>query len=115
MTLLQTKACETHCRLTTATMLLRQLHRHLVDGLLVVTIESAEEGTITIHDNEAKFILGPEERCERLCVKFVIAQVQGCVDGLERLKVDSDLLLLILICEDSSTINDEPISRHAIV
>ena len=44
-------------------------------------------------------------------VKFVVAQVERCVDGLERLKVNVDLAFLALGGDDFTTVYDEAIWR----
>lgn len=47
-----------------------------------------------------------------LCVEFVVTEVQGGVDGLERLKVDVDLLLFALLCHDGATVHHQTIWWH---
>ena len=42
-------------------------------------------------------------------MEFIVAEIEGRVDGLERLEVDVHLLLLALIRHDSSTIHDQTI------
>ena len=39
-----------------------------------------------------------------LCMKFVIAEVEGCVDWSERFKVDVDFLLFPFFCDDGATV-----------
>jgi hypothetical protein len=48
-------------------------------------------------------------------VEFVVAEVQGGVDGLEGLEVDVDFLLLAVVCHDSACVHDEPIGRDSVV
>ena len=47
-----------------------------------------------------------------LCVKFVVAQVQRRVDGLERLEVNVDLLLFALIGDDRAAVHHQTKRRH---
>lgn len=49
-----------------------------------------------------------------LSVEFVIAQIQGCVDWFERLKVDVDFFLFALFCHNGSTIHHQAIVWHCI-
>ena len=44
-----------------------------------------------------------------LGVEFVITQVQGGVDGSERLKVDVDFLFFAFVCDYGSTVDDKAI------
>ena len=48
---------------------------------------------------------------QRLCMEFVITQIQRCVDRLERLKVNVDLLFLALVCQDCTSVHHQPIWR----
>ena len=67
---------------------------------------------LTIHDNEAKFVVVLKERGEGLCVEAVVAEVEGGVDWSERLKVNVDLLFLALLRDHGATVHDEAIGRH---
>ena len=45
-------------------------------------------------------------------MEFVVAEVERSVDRLEGLKVDVDLLLLALVGDDGSAVNDEAVGRN---
>lgn len=47
-----------------------------------------------------------------LGVKLVVAEVQGGVDWLKRLKVDIDFLLLAFLCHNGATVHDQTIGWH---
>ena len=51
----------------------------------------------TVHDNEAEGIVIGQQRSERLGMELVVAEVQRCVDGLKRFKIDVHFLLLPFI------------------
>jgi hypothetical protein len=94
------------------TVLLREVDGNLVDDLTGVSREGAVEAAVSVHDNEAKLLVVFEEFLEGFCVEAVVAEVEGCVDGLERLKVKVDLLLLALLGEDGTAVDDEAVLRH---
>lgn len=48
-----------------------------------------------------------EERLESLGVELVVAEVEGCIDGLERFKVDGHFLLLVLLCKDCTAVHNQ--------
>ena len=92
---------------------------HLIDDLARVSCQTSEERPVAVHDDEAKLGVAVQQLGEGFCVEFVVAQVQGLawwrmsgggtqvgavtaqqahsVDGLERLKVEVDLLLLAFV------------------
>ena len=107
--LLQTETGETQGGLTTTTVLLGQVDLDLVDNVLGVAGEGAVESTVTINDNEAKLVVLLHELDEGLSVKLVVAEIQRGVDGLERLKVDVDHLLLALVRQNGATVDNEAI------
>lgn len=45
-------------------------------------------------------------RWAHLCVKLVVAEIEGGVDWLKRLKVDIDFFLLALLCHYSTTVHN---------
>ena len=47
-----------------------------------------------------------------LGVEFVVTEVQGGVDWLERLKVDVDLLLFALLCHNGPAVHHQTIRWH---
>lgn len=76
-----------------------------------VSRECTKQRSVTIHDNEAKLLVGLEQLTQCLCVEFVVTEVERSVDGLEGLKVDIDLALLSLSGNDFTTVDDEAIGR----
>ena len=70
MTLLETETGETKSGLTTTAVLLGQIHGELVQNFSGVTLECPKERSVTVHDNEAEFVVVREECVERLSVKL---------------------------------------------
>ena len=62
--------------------------------------------------SEGSLAVGLQELVEGLCVEFVVAEVQGGVDGLEGLEVNVELLLLAIICHHCACVDDQPIGWH---
>lgn len=48
-------------------------------------------------------------------MEFVVAQIQGSIDGLERLKVNVDLLFFSFCCYNCTTVDNETIGRDFVV
>ncbi len=71
-------------------MFFGKINGEFVDDVSGVPTQSTEEGTIPIHNDEAELLIRLKELAQCLGVKFVIAQVQRGIDGLERLKIDID-------------------------
>ena len=91
----------------------------------------SREIRLTIHDDEAKRVLVLKQATERLrCIgnqelmtkypphssnlsmKLVVAEIQRSVDGLERLKVNVDLLLLAIFCDDLPAEHHQSVCGH---
>ncbi len=51
-------------------------------------------------------------KSSHLGVELVVAEVQGGVDWLKRLKVDIDFLLLAFLCHNGTTVNNQTIGWH---
>ena len=62
--------------------------------------------------NEPESVVVCQQRGEGLGVKFVVAEVQRGVDGLEGLKVDVDFLLLALVRDDRAAVDDQSVRGH---
>ena len=54
VTLFHSESSETERRLSTTAVLLRQVDRELVQDLARVALKCAEQGAVTVHDNETK-------------------------------------------------------------
>lgn len=52
-----------------------------------VAAESAEEGTVTVHDDESKTLVRLKQLSKSLSVELVVAKVQRSVDRLEGLEI----------------------------
>lgn len=85
---------ETQGGLTTTAVLLGQVDREFVDDFTGVAREGAEEGAVSVHDDETELLVRLQQLAEGLCMEFVVAEVERGVDGLEGLEVDVDLALL---------------------
>lgn len=77
-----------------------------------IAAKGAEERAVAVHHNEPVLIFTLKQLTERLCVKFVVAQVQRRVDGLEWLEVDVDFLFLALVCQNGPRVQHKPVGRH---
>jgi len=101
---------KTHGGLTTTSVLLGQLHGHSLQDLLVVSLQSSVEHTITIHDDESELLVVLQERLEWLSVEPVLALIREHSLGHEGLKVDRHLLFRLAVLEhDDTAENDETV------
>ena len=66
---------------------------HLVNDLTRVASNSTEQSTVTVHDDETKLGVALQQVCECFSVEFVVAQVEGSVDGLEGCTYSTSLTL----------------------
>jgi len=80
-----------------------------------VTTQSAEKSAVTIHDDEAKLLIRLEKLTKRFSVELIVTQIQGRVDGLERLEVNINLPLLALGRNNFTAVYHEPVRRHFVV
>lgn len=94
MALLFSKTSETKSGLTTSTVFLWQVNGKLVDHISGISAKRSEQGTITVHDDEAKLLIRFQELAQGFSMEFVITEVQRGVDWLEGLKIDIDLPFL---------------------
>ena len=69
-------------------------------------LKCPEESTITIHDNEPEPVVVGEQSAEGLGVELVVAEVEGGVDGFERLEVNVNFLLLALVGDNSTAVDN---------
>lgn len=79
---------------------------------LMYCASSENDACHTVHDNKAKLVVIFKKRVESLCVKFVVAEIERCVDGLERLKVNIDLLFFAFVRHDGSTVHNKTVWWH---
>lgn len=56
--------------------------------------------------------MAAEKGDTNLRVKFVVAQVEGCVDCFKRLEIDVHFLFFAFICDDSAAVEHKPIGRN---
>jgi len=80
VSLLVTETRETEGGLTTTTVLFGEVNSELVDHFAGVSGESAEERTVSVHDDEPEARIGLEKFRQGLCVEFVIAQIQRAMN-----------------------------------
>jgi hypothetical protein len=78
-------------------MFLWQLHLDLLKNISSVSLKGSIEGTISINDNESKFIIIFQENLQSFSVELVITEVEELVDWLERFEVKVNLLLSFTI------------------
>ncbi len=74
--LLVTETSETERGLTTTAVLLGEVDGELVDDLACVACDRAEEGAVTVHDDEAEPGVRLEQLLERFGVEFVVTQIE---------------------------------------
>ena len=86
-----------------------------MDDISSVAAQGAEEGAVSVHDDEAEGLVGFEEFAEGFGVEFVVAQVEGGIDGLEGLEVDVDFSFFAFRCDDFSAVDDQSIRGDFIV
>jgi hypothetical protein len=82
-----------------------------VNDFTGVARKGAEQGAVSVHDDEAKLLVRLEQLAQCLGVELVVAKVQRGVDGLEGLEVDVDLALLAFCGDDFTAVDDEAIGR----
>ena len=88
-------------------MLLRQINGEFVENISSVTLERTEQCSVTIHHDEAEFVVVGQQCGECFCVELVITKVQGGVDRFERLKIDVYFLFFALFGHDRATVDDQ--------
>lgn len=74
-----------------------------------VTRQSAEQGTVSVHDDETKLLVRLKQLAQGFCVKLIVTEIQRSVDRLEGLKVDIDLALLAFCSDDFTAVDNEAI------
>jgi hypothetical protein len=80
-----------------------------VNDFTGVAREGAEQGAVSVHDDEAKLLVRLKQLAQGFGVELVVAKVQRRVDGLEGLEVDVDLALLAFGGDDFTAVDDEAI------
>lgn len=76
VSLLVTQTGETQRGLTTTAVLLREIDREFVDDFARVAGEGSEQGTVTVHDDEAETGVRFEQFGERFGMELVVTKVQ---------------------------------------
>ena len=72
-------------------------------------LQSTEESTVTIHHDESESVVISQQSSQSFGVELVITKIKRGVDGLERLKINVDFLLLALLGDDGAAVDDETI------
>lgn len=103
VSLLLTNTRKTQSRLTTTTMLLRQLDIHPLQNFLIVSLQSSIKHTVTINNNKPKLLIIVQDFPQRLRVKRCLTAVSECVDWLKRFNIDSDFLFSFTVTDFNHT------------
>lgn len=77
-----------------------------MNNVTSVSAKSAKQGTVAVHDDEAKTLIGLEKLRKSLCVELVVAKIERRVDGFEGFKIDIDLALLAFRSQNFTTVDD---------
>ena len=88
-------------------MLLGQLHGNLLQDCSLITLQSGEQCTASVHDDEAELLVVLEQVVETFGVEFVLASVQERLAWSEWLDVKSNLLLRFVIFHQDNTAEDD--------
>ncbi|KAH3660506.1 hypothetical protein OGAPHI_007092 [Ogataea philodendri] len=115
VSLLVSQSGETQCRLSTSSMLLRQINCEFVQNFSGVTGQSTKQGSITVHHNETKSVVTFKQFGQRLGVELVITQIQRGIDRLERLESNGELLFFTLLSNNFTTVHNQSVWRNRIV
>ena len=62
-----------------------------MDDIPGVAAQGTKEGPVSVHNNEAKRLVGFQELAQSLGMELIVAKVQRSIDRLERFKVYVDL------------------------
>ena len=90
-------------------MLLGKIDSEFVKDVACVALQRAIQGSITIHDNEAKCVVILEQFMQSFGVEFVVAQVQRRVNRFEGLEGYRELLLLALVGHDGAAVQHQAV------
>ena len=93
-------------------MLFGQVDRELVNNFTSVAGQCTKETTVAIHDDKPEPSVVFKEFIERLCVKFVVTEVEGGIYGLEWLEVDVDLAFFSFRCNDFAAVDDKSVGGY---
>lgn len=109
MPLLQPQPGKTEGGLSTPSVLLGQIDGKLVQYLASAALHGPVEAAVTVHDDESECLVVHEEFVEVLGVEFVVAEVEGGVDGFEGFKVDVNLAFFAFVGDYRSAVEDQSI------
>lgn len=93
---------ETECRLSSSTVFFGKVDGEFVDYFTGVAGQSTKETAVTIHDDETETGVVFEEGVECFGVEFVVAQVEGRVDGFEGFEINVEFSFFSFVCDDVS-------------
>lgn len=94
---------------------LGQINLETLENFTRVATESAEKGTISVHDNETELLIGLKELAQSLGVELVVAKIERGVDRLEGFKVNINLALLSFRRDDFTAVDNQSIRRNLVV
>uniref|UniRef100_A0A0A9G2E9 Eukaryotic peptide chain release factor subunit 1-1 n=1 Tax=Arundo donax TaxID=35708 RepID=A0A0A9G2E9_ARUDO len=115
MTFFHPKPSKTQSRLTSSSMLLWEINSEFVKHLTSIATQCAKKSSITIHNNEAKLVIRFQELLQSFSMELVVTKVQGCVDRLEGLKINSNFLFLAIFCNDCSSVENQTIWGNLVI
>ena len=93
---------ETECGLSSSTVFFGEVDGEFVDYFTGVAGESTKETAVTIHDDEAETGVVFEEGVECFGVEFVVAEVEGRIDGFEGFEINIEFSFFSFVCDDVS-------------
>jgi hypothetical protein len=96
-------------------VLLGKIDLQTLEDLTGVSTQSAEQRTVTVHDNETELLVGLKQLTQSLGVELVVTKVERGIDGLEGLEVDVNLTLLSFGGDNFTTVHDQSIGGNLVV
>lgn len=96
-------------------MFLRQVDAQLLEDFSSIPAKRAEEGPVSIHDDETEFLIRFQQLAQCFRVELVVTEVQGRVDGFEGFKINVDFALFALGGDDFTTVHDQAIGGDLVV
>ena len=94
---------------------LRQINSKPLENLPGVAAQCTEKGTITIHDDEAKLLIGLQQFTQSFSMELVITEIKRGIDGFEGLKVNVDLPLLSFGGNDFATVHNQSVRGYLVI
>jgi hypothetical protein len=93
---------ETECGLSSSAVFFGEVDGEFVDHFTGVAGKSTEETAVAIHDDETETGVVFEESVECFGVEFVVAEIEGRVDGFEGFEINVEFSFFSFVCDDVS-------------